>query len=62
MPPAGFEPTIPACDRPNAHILDPAATSISGDGLIQAGTSCPKENVYYMILYITVYFVMCYSI
>jgi hypothetical protein len=25
MPPAGFEPTIPASERPKTHALDPAA-------------------------------------
>jgi len=28
MPPAGFEPTIPAGERPQAHALDRAATEI----------------------------------
>jgi hypothetical protein len=32
MPPAGFEPTIPASERPQTHALDCAATGIgSGD-------------------------------
>jgi hypothetical protein len=32
MPPAGFEPTIPASGRPQTHALDCAATGIgSGD-------------------------------
>jgi hypothetical protein len=26
MPPAGFEPTIPASERPQTHALDRAAT------------------------------------
>jgi hypothetical protein len=29
MPPAGFEPEIPASERPQAHSLDRAATGIS---------------------------------
>jgi hypothetical protein len=29
MPPAGFEPTIPACERPQTHALDGAATGMS---------------------------------
>ena len=29
MPPAGFEPTIPASERPQTHALDLAATGIS---------------------------------
>ena len=29
MPPAGFEPTIPASERPQTHALDRAATGIS---------------------------------
>jgi hypothetical protein len=29
MPPAAFEPTIPASERPNTHALDRAATGIS---------------------------------
>jgi hypothetical protein len=28
MPPAGFEPTIPASERPQTHALDRAATGI----------------------------------
>jgi len=28
MPPAGFEPTIPASERPHIHALDRAATAI----------------------------------
>jgi hypothetical protein len=28
MPPAGFEPTIPASGRPQTHVLDRAATGI----------------------------------
>jgi hypothetical protein len=28
MPPAGFEPTIPASERPQTHVLDRAATGI----------------------------------
>ena len=31
MPPVGFEPTIPASDRPQTHALDRAATWISGE-------------------------------
>ena len=30
MPPAGFEPAIPACDRPQALALDRSATGIGG--------------------------------
>jgi hypothetical protein len=26
MPPVGFEPTIPECDRPQTYALDRAAT------------------------------------
>jgi hypothetical protein len=33
MPPAGFEPPIPASARPQAHALDTAATGI-GDLLV----------------------------
>jgi hypothetical protein len=28
MPPVGFEPTIPASERPKTHALDRAATGI----------------------------------
>ena len=28
IPPAGFEPVIPASERPQTHALDPAATDI----------------------------------
>jgi hypothetical protein len=31
MPPAGFEPTIPASERPQTHALDRAATGIGWD-------------------------------
>jgi hypothetical protein len=31
MPPAGFEPTIPASKRPQTHALDRAATGIGTD-------------------------------
>jgi len=33
MPPAGFEPTILASERPHTHVLDGAATGI---GLIES--------------------------
>jgi hypothetical protein len=47
MPPAGFEPTIPASQRPQTHALDHAATGI---GRLQA---CFFENHrhYRMIIY-----------
>jgi hypothetical protein len=28
MPPAGFEPAIPTCERPQTHALDCAATGV----------------------------------
>jgi hypothetical protein len=31
MPPAGFEPTIPASERPQTHALDGVATGIGRD-------------------------------
>jgi hypothetical protein len=31
MPPAGFEPTIPASERPHTHVLDRAATGIGSE-------------------------------
>jgi hypothetical protein len=30
MPPAGFEPAIPASERPQTHVLDCAATGMGG--------------------------------
>jgi len=30
MPPAGFEPTVPASEQPHTQALDCAATGISG--------------------------------
>jgi hypothetical protein len=30
MPPAGFEPTIPASERPQTHVLDRAANVTGG--------------------------------
>ena len=32
MPPAGFEPTVPACERPQTDALDRAATWTDGNG------------------------------
>jgi hypothetical protein len=32
MPPAGFEPTIPASERPQRHTFDRAATGTGTDG------------------------------
>ena len=32
-PPAGFEPTIPASERPQTHALDPAATGIGRENI-----------------------------
>jgi hypothetical protein len=29
MPPVGFEPTIPAGERPQTHVLDRAATAVT---------------------------------
>jgi len=34
MPPAGFEPAIPSCKRPQTHALHPAATGIDSFILI----------------------------
>ena len=31
MPPAGFEPAIPASKRPQTHALEQAATGIGGE-------------------------------
>ena len=31
MPPAGFEPTIPASEQPQTHALDRAATGIGSN-------------------------------
>jgi hypothetical protein len=28
MPPVGFEPAIPASERPQTHVLEPATTGI----------------------------------
>ena len=36
MPPAGFEPEIPASERPQTHALDRAATRIGRDTEIEA--------------------------
>jgi hypothetical protein len=32
MPPVGFEPTIPASERPKTHVLERAATGIGKSG------------------------------
>jgi len=37
MPPAGFEPTIPASERPQTHPFDCAATGIGIFALLNAG-------------------------
>jgi hypothetical protein len=34
MPPAGFEPTIPANERPQTHALDRAATGIDYEVIV----------------------------
>jgi hypothetical protein len=39
MPPLGFEPTIPAGERPQTYALDCAAT----------GTDTKKEDYYYLL-------------
>jgi hypothetical protein len=31
MPPAGFEPTVPASERPQTHALDRVATAIGSE-------------------------------
>ena len=36
MPPAGFEPVIPASERPQSHALDRAATGIGTNIIIIA--------------------------
>ena len=42
MPPAGFEPTIPASERPQTHTLDRAAT---GTGYIEISKNkCSNNN------------------
>jgi hypothetical protein len=35
MPPEGFEPTIPASERPQAHALDGAATEAERNTIIK---------------------------
>jgi hypothetical protein len=42
MPPAGFEPTVPASERPQIHALDRAATGI---GLFVRNTDI-KDNTW----------------
>jgi hypothetical protein len=37
MPPAGFEPAIPASERPQTHALDRAATGIGFNLLKPSG-------------------------
>jgi hypothetical protein len=39
MPPAGFEPVIPACERPQTYALDSAATAIGTKICIFIATS-----------------------
>ena len=48
MLPAGFEPTIPASERPQTHILGRAATGIS------AIDKCEKVFGSYTLLYCNV--------
>jgi hypothetical protein len=44
MPPAVFEPAIPASERPQTHALDSAATGIS-DVSIVSFYSLYEENI-----------------
>jgi hypothetical protein len=45
MPPAGFEPTIPASKRPQTHALDRKATGIGTWGLMYTlGNRTKKES------------------
>ena len=38
MPPSGFEPEIPASERPQTHTLDRAATGIGQGKFVGAGS------------------------
>jgi len=44
IPPARFEPAIPASERPQAHVLDRAATGI-GILMCRLGKSKEKDKV-----------------
>jgi hypothetical protein len=44
MPPAGFEPTIPACERPQTHALDRAATGIGTQEYIACVKHVPQNH------------------
>ena len=43
MPPAGFEPTVPACEQQHTHTLDRAVNGICGDICYITNQSWEKE-------------------
>jgi len=45
MPPAGFEPTIPASERPQTHALDRAATGLSWHDWWYCGSMLPQYQI-----------------
>jgi hypothetical protein len=45
MPPAGFEPVIPAGDRPQTHALDRSATGI-GHSISQHTEFCCRRKYF----------------
>jgi hypothetical protein len=45
MSPAGFEPTIPASERPQTHSLDRAATAIGLYSISTVINLCRAENL-----------------
>jgi hypothetical protein len=51
MLPAGFEPTIPANERPQTHALDRAATGIGYLKLIRVGNNAQKGRLIYLYKY-----------
>jgi hypothetical protein len=52
MPQAGFEPAIPANQRPQTHVLDRAATGIGTVDLPNTGFEfVPLNSEKFMILY-----------
>jgi hypothetical protein len=44
MPPAGFEPAIPASERPQTHALDVAATGIGVNAITVQAWRGPEDS------------------
>jgi len=50
MPSAGFEPSIPASERPQTHALDRAATRIGSEPITIIKIPVKKIKTYFQII------------